>query len=101
MTKEELQLWYNFLNDYPIRFLKQKVIDDYIVDFYCHKAKLVIELDGTQHYDLKHRYHDNVRTANLESRGLKVIRIQNNEILNNFSGVCEYIDSVVRERVTL
>lgn len=50
MTKEEKRLWYDFLKDYPIRFLRQKVIDTYIADFYCHKARFIIELDGSQHY---------------------------------------------------
>ena len=51
MTKEERHLWYDFLRDYPVRFLRQKVIDNYIVDFYCSKARLIIELDGSQHYE--------------------------------------------------
>ena len=53
MTKEEKHLWYDFLKNYPVRFLKQKVIDNYIVDFYCHEAKLIIELDGSQHFEDK------------------------------------------------
>ena len=50
MTKEERHLWYDFLRKYPVRFLRQKVIDNYIVDFYCHDARIIIELDGSQHY---------------------------------------------------
>ncbi len=53
MTKEERHLWYDFLRTYPVRFLRQKVIDNYVVDFYCNEARLVIELDGSQHYGKK------------------------------------------------
>ena len=97
MTKEERHLWYDFLRSYPIRFLRQKVIDDYIVDFYCSDAKLVIELDGSQHYEEKGLLKDKIRTEKIESRNLTVIRIPNNEINKNFSGVCEYIDLFIKE----
>ena len=61
MTKEERHIWYDFLRDYPVRFLRQKVIDNYIVDFYCHKARLIIELDGSQHYNEKEQIKDQNR----------------------------------------
>ncbi len=96
MTKEERHLWYDFLRTYPIRFLRQKVIDAYIADFYCHSAKLVIELDGSQHYEEKGLLKDKIRTEKIESRHLTVLRIPNNEINRNFSGVCEYIDAFVK-----
>ena len=96
MTKEERHLWYDFLRDYPIRFLRQKVIDNYIVDFYCHEARLIIELDGSQHYEEQNHIKDAIRTEKLEDRDLTVIRIPNNEINHNFRGVCEYIDLFVR-----
>ena len=99
MTKEERHLWYDFLKDYPVRFLRQKVIDQYIVDFYCHEAKLIIELDGSQHYDDMKKTKDAIRTDNLEKRGLSVIRIPNNAIFRNFRGVCDFIDLSVRERL--
>lgn len=97
MTKEERHLWYDFLRSYPIRFLRQKVIDNYIADFYCHEARLIIELDGSQHYEEKGLLKDKIRTEKIESRNLTVIRIPNNEINNNFRGVCEYIDWRVKE----
>ena len=87
MTSEERHLWYDFLRDYPVRFLRQKVIDNYIVDFYCASAGLVIELDGSQHYEEAGVLRDTVRTEHLEKRQLKVIRIPNNEISNNFNGM--------------
>ncbi len=96
MTKEERHLWYDFLSNYPVRFLKQKVIDNYIVDFYCHRARLIIELDGGQHYKDDMLLKDKIRTYNIEERNLKVIRIPNNEINNNFKDVCQYIDNMVK-----
>lgn len=97
MTKEEKHLWYNFLKDYPVRFLRQKVIDNYIVDFYCNSARLIIELDGSQHYEEKGLLSDKIRTQRMEERDLSVIRIPNSEINKNFEGVCQYIDNTVKE----
>ncbi len=97
MTKEERHLWYDFLRDYPVRFLRQKVIDHYIVDFYCHKARLIVELDGSQHYEKEGLLKDKIRTEFIERRGLTVIRIPNNEVNENFEGVCDYIDWTVKE----
>ena len=97
MTKEERHLWYDFLKGYPLRFLRQKVIDDYIVDFYCHEARLIIELDGSQHYEKEGLLKDRIRTERIERRALTVIRIPNSEVMRNFGGVCEYIDMVVKE----
>jgi very-short-patch-repair endonuclease len=100
MTKEERHLWYDFLRGYHVRFLRQKVIDRYIVDFYCHDARLVVELDGSQHFDPANIQQDRLRTMQLESRNLKVIRIPNNEVNRNFRSVCEYIDLCVKNRVS-
>ena len=99
MTKEERHLWYDFLRDYPVRFLRQKVIDNYIVDFYCHEARLIIELDGSQHYGPSHLLADSIRTQRLENRDLHVMRIPNNAINENFSGVCAHIDLYVRGHI--
>ena len=95
MTKEDL--WYDFLKDHPERFLRQKVIDDYIADFYCHKARLVIELDGSQHYTKDGILKDKIRTEKIEKRDLTVLRIPNGEINHNFEGVCRFIDEFVKE----
>ena len=97
MTKEERHLWYDFLKGYPIRFLRQKVIDNYIADFYCSSAKLVIELDGSQHYEPEGLLSDKIRTEHIQSRGITVIRIPNNVIFSDFRSVCEYIDLCVQE----
>lgn len=100
MTKEERHLWYDFLGGYPVRFSRQKVLGKYIADFYCAEAKLVIELDGSQHYDPEEIQKDAERTAFLEGYGLTVIRIPNNEVTRNFQGVCEYIDTKVKQSLS-
>lgn len=100
MTKEERHLWYDFLRSYPVRFSRQKVLGKYIVDFYSAEAKLVIELDGSQHFDEFAIKEDAERTSFLESYGLNVIRIPNNEINENFYEVCEYIDFVVKQSLS-
>ncbi len=100
MTKEERHLWYDFLREYPIRFSRQKVLGKYIADFYSPEAKLVIELDGSQHYEDNNMEKDAERTAFLEGYGLSIIRIPNNEVTSNFRGVCEYIDSAVRQSLS-
>ena len=99
MTEEEKNLWYRFLKDYPTRFLRQKVIDNYIVDFYCSKAGLIIELDGSQHYSAEGKEYDKIRTEVMEKRGLLVLRIPNNLIRNNFEEVCNYIDNIVKKSI--
>ena len=100
MTKEERHLWYDFLRSYSVRFSRQKVLGKYIADFYSAKAKLVIELDGSQHYEDSCVEKDAERTAFLEGYGLTVIRIPNNEVNCNFRGVCEYIDNAVRQSLS-
>ena len=97
MTKEERRLWYDYLRGYPVRFSRQQVLGKYIADFYCAKARLVIELDGSQHFDNANIRKDDERTAFIERYGLRVIRIPNNEVSQNFSGVCEYIDLAVKQ----
>lgn len=99
-TPQERHLWYDFLSKYEIRFQRQKAIGDYIVDFYCHKAKLVIEIDGSQHYSADEMTKDELRTKFLESLGLKVIRFNNLQVKENFVGVCEFIDSTVKASIT-
>ena len=97
MTKEERHLWYDFLKGYPIPFQRQKILGRFIADFYCAQAQLVIELDGSQHYEEHGIEKDTERTAFLQGYGLNVIRIPNNEIHCNFEGVCRYIDAVVKQ----
>ena len=100
MTKEEQHLWYDFLRTYPVRFSRQKVLGKYIADFYSAEARLVIELDGSQHYENDNMEKDAERTDYLKGYGLKVIRIPNNEVSRNFRGVCEHIDAAVRQSLS-
>ena len=96
MTKEERRLWYDFLNTYPIKFTRQKILGKYIADFYCAKANLVIELDGSQHYEPEGIENDNKRTAYLNRYKIRVIRISNLDIKNNFEAACQYIDEIIK-----
>ena len=96
MTKQERKLWYLFLNKYPVKFQRQKPIGNYITDFYCAKAKLIIELDGSGHYEPNQMLKDRIRTEKLEDMDLTVIRVCNLDIDNNFRNVCEYIDTLVK-----
>lgn len=95
-TLQENHLWYDFLSKYEIRFQRQKSIDNFIADFYCHRAKLIIEVDGSQHYTKVGKQNDEFRTEILEGYDLRVIRFTNYQIDTNFSGVCRYIDAVVK-----
>ncbi len=99
MTEEERKLWYCFLKEYPIRFLRQKILYKYIADFYCPQAKLVIELDGSQHYEDEGLRNDEKRNEFLESKGITVVHIANNQIYGEFRNVCEYIDLLVKEKL--
>ena len=97
MTKEENHLWYDFLRTYPIKFIRQKTIGRYIVDFYCAEAQLAVELDGSQHFLDEQMVRDKERTAYLNEYGITVLRIPNNEVYRNFRGVCAYIDEAVKQ----
>ena len=98
-TKEENLLWYNFLRRYPYQFRRQYKIGNYIVDFYCHKAKLAVELDGSQHYESEGAAKDALRTAYINAQGVMVIRFSNLDVLQRFRSVCEMIDRIAKERV--
>ena len=95
-TEQENHLWYDFLSKYEIRFQRQKPIDNFIADFYCSKAKLIIEIDGSQHYTEQGKQKDEFRTEILEGYDLKIIRFSNHQINANFQGVCQYINIVVK-----
>ena len=99
-TKEENRLWYNFLRLYKPQFRRQYVIGNYIVDFYCHKAKLVVELDGSQHCETQNIEYDRARTAYLQSQGLYVLRLSNLDVMRQFGNVCDCIDRIVKSRMS-
>ena len=100
MTKEERHLWYDFLKTYPIPIHRQYSFGEYIVDFYCHQAKLIIELDGSQQCEPEKEEYDRRRTAYLEKEGLYVMRISNRDVNGQFRAVCEAIECTIRRRMS-
>jgi very-short-patch-repair endonuclease len=99
MTKQERHLWYDFLRNYPVKIYRQKMILNYIVDFYCSSAKLAIEIDGSQHYDDSGIKYDTVRAQKLSSHGTKIIRFSNHDIDTNFEGVCITIHNEIQNLI--
>lgn len=97
MTKEEFHLWYHFLRTYPVKFRRQRVMGAFICDFYCHRARLIVELDGVQHYSDYGKSYDAWRSEKLEKDGCKVLRFSNGDIHERFYGVCVLIDRAVKE----
>ena len=93
MTPEERKLWYMFLKNNKYRFLRQKILDNYIVDFYCPSKKIVIELDGSQHYTIDGLEYDKIRSDLLNAYNIKVLRYSNLEINQQFKIVCKSIES--------
>ena len=101
MTPWERKLWYCFLKEYPLRFQRQKPIGHYIADFYCAKAKLIVELDGSGHYTPEAQEKDALRTKFLMENGYIVIRFSNRDIDKNFHGICAFLDRKVKELTTV
>ena len=99
MTPQERHLWFDFLRKYPIKIYKQRPIATYIADFYCPKADLVIEIDGSQHYSDEGILNDENRTYVLNMFDLEVIRFSNHDVNTNFEGVCIAIDEKIKERI--
>ena len=95
MTKEEKHLWYDYLRNHKLTFNRQFVIGNYIADFYCHSKKLIIELDGGQHYEDNSLLYDENRTNYFNSLGIRVIRFTNTDINKRFDCVCEEIEHVL------
>ena len=98
-TPQENHLWYDYLRDYPIRFQRQKTIDCFIADFYCFEARLIVEIDGAQHYTSQGKAYDLERSTILDRYGLRIIRFSNEEVDHSFSLVCSTIDHIVQERI--
>ena len=99
MTPHERKLCFLFLRKYPVKIYKQRIIGKFIVDFYCAAAKLVIEVDGSQHYEPQGMAYDIERSAFLSALGLEVLRFSNREIDREFRGVCEQIDMTIQNRL--
>ena len=99
MTPHERKLWYLFLRKYPVKIYKQRIIGKFIVNFYCTSAKLVIEIDGSQHYEPQGMAYDAERFVFLSALGLAVLRFSNRDIDRDFRGVCEHIDIAIQNRL--
>ena len=97
MTPWERKLWYLFLKSYPQHFYRQKPIGNYITDFYCSSANLVLELDGSGHYEAEQEEYDAKRSSYLNECGIRVIRISNSDIDSHFPEVCQMIDLAVQQ----
>ena len=100
MTRHEKHLWYDFLKGYPQKVYRQRMISGYIADFYCASAKLVIELDGNQHFEKEAMAYDAGRTCVLENLGIKVIRFTNDQVDKEYDAVCSEIDRVITDRLS-
>ncbi len=96
MTRQERHLWYDYLNACPVRFRRQRQFGNYIVDFYCAGRQLVVEIDGSQHFEPEEAARDAERTAYLNGLGLKVLRFSNHDVDAHFESVCTAIDAVIR-----
>ena len=94
MTPQERKLWYDGLIKLPWKFRGQKVIERYIIDFYCAETKIAIEVDGSQHYDEREQSNDEERTAFLNGKGITVLRYSNYDVDNHFDAVCTDIYNI-------
>ena len=99
MTPQEKHLWYDFLRDFRPRFYRQTPMLTYILDFYCPAVRMVVELDGSQHYEEEAMLYDEERTQELHRIGIEILRYTNREIKESFEGVCQSIDEAVKERM--
>lgn len=99
MTPQERKLWFCFLRGYPTKFLRQRIIGPYIVDFYCASASVAVEVDGGGHYEAKQWLWDKRRTQYLNRVGVEVLRVTNTDVDNRFEAVCSGIDQLVRQRL--
>ena len=96
MTKEERHLWYDFLKGLPVTVNRQKPIGPYIVDFYIASSEIIIELDGSQHYEAEGQEKDEKRDSFFAEKGLRVLRYSNLDINQNFEAVCQDILNKLR-----
>jgi very-short-patch-repair endonuclease len=91
----ERKLWYEFLRTLPIKFTRQKPLGHYIADFYCANERLVIEVDGDSHFTERGEQYDETRTAQLQAMGVRVVRVTNVEVMQDFEGVCATILRII------
>lgn len=94
--KEEVKLWYSFLKNYPVSFNRFKIIDRYIADFYCEKAKLAIELCDDPDEDIKNK---KAKIRLFETMGIKLMFFKKSMVIEQFEHVCDAIDFFVKTRM--
>lgn len=98
MTPQEKKLWYDFLRTYPVKIYKQRIIESFIADFYCASAKLVIEVDGSQHYTEQGEAYDKERSQIMRKYGIETIRFSNADVDRHFLQVCQCIHIAIQKR---
>jgi very-short-patch-repair endonuclease len=91
----ERKLWYQFLSALPVKFTRQKPLGHYIADFYCASERLVVEVDGDSHFTERGEQYDETRTAHLQAMGVRVVRVTNLEVMQDFEGVCGAILRII------
>ena len=101
MTPQERKLWYAFLKDYPVKIYKQRIIESFVVDFYCASARLVIEIDGQIHFLNDQQYHDTCRDERISAYGLEILRVSNDDIDYHFPSVCNRIAAAIQNRIQI
>ena len=99
MTKEERRIWFDFAREYSVKIKRQVVLGEYIADFVCEKAKLIIELDGSQHCEEAAKEYDAQRTQDLEKMGYTVLRISNLDVIQHFTAVTEFLNQEIQKRL--
>ena len=99
-TPQEKLLWNSYLKHHRLQFYRQYVIDDYIVDFFCRKARLVIEIDGMQHYTVPGMKYDEKRSKCIEQYGILIVRFTNADVTRNLENVCQYIENLIQSRIS-
>ena len=99
MTSQEKKLWYQFLRTYPIRIYKQRIIESFIADFYCASARLVIEIDGSQHFTAQGKAFDQERSMIMQQYGISTIRFSNADNDRSFKDVCDQKHQVIQSKI--
>ena len=100
LTPQERKRWYLFLRSYPVKIYKQRIIESFVVDFYCAQARLVIELDGSQHFTKEAIEYDRQRSSYLQGCDLKILRFTNCDIDRHFPDICQLIHQEVQQRLS-
>ena len=97
MTPEERRLWYDFLSQNSYHFRRQQPIGNYIADFYAPSIRLVVEVDGSQHFEETGQRYDAARSEFLRQQGVRVLRFTNEQIQRRFSSACEAVERAIAD----